>query len=71
MKIRKPRSPLKKMQSKAKRSVKKAVVPGYGKGGASLMKNPAKTIVKKTTGQPISKKSNKGSIGWLIKKLLR
>lgn len=71
MKMRKPRSPLKKMQSKAKRKMKKAIVPGYGKGGASLMKNPTKTIVKKVSGQPITKKSKKGSLSWLIKKLLK
>lgn len=60
MKIRKPRSPLKKIQSQAKRSVKKAVVPGYGKGGASAMKNPAKFVAKKVTGQPLTKKKKKG-----------
>lgn len=59
MKIRKPRSPLKKIQSKAKRSIKKAVVPGYGKGGATAMKNPAKFIAKKLTGQPLSKNKKK------------
>ena len=59
MKIKKPKSPLKKMQSQAKRSVKKAVVPGYGKGGASAMKSPLKTAVKKATGQPLSKPKKK------------
>lgn len=60
MKIKKMRSPLKKMQSKAKRSVKKAVVPGYGKGGATAMKNPVKFIAKKVTGQPLAKSKKKG-----------
>lgn len=59
MKIRKPRSPLKKIQSKAKRSIKKAAVPGYGKGGAAAMKDPAKFIAKKLTGQPLSPKKKK------------
>lgn len=71
MKIRKPRSPLKKMQSKAKRKMKKAIVPGYGKGGVAMMNNPTKTIAKKALGQPVSKKSKKGSLSWLIKKLLK
>ena len=48
------------MQSKAKRSVKKAVVPGYGKGGASALKDPVKFATKKVTGQPLSKKKKKG-----------
>lgn len=59
MKLKKPRSPLKKLQSKAKRSVKKAVVPGYGKGGATAI-NPAKFVAKKVTGQPLSKPKKKG-----------
>ncbi|PIC71377.1 hypothetical protein CSV77_04940 [Sporosarcina sp. P16b] len=60
MKLKKPRSPLKKIQSQAKRSVKKAVVPGYGKGGSTAMKNPAKYAAKKVTGQPLSKPKKKG-----------
>jgi len=60
LKFKKPRSPLKKIQSQAKRSVKKAVVPGYGKGGVAAMKSPAKFIVKKVTGQPLSKPKKKG-----------
>lgn len=51
---------MKKIQSQAKRSVKKAVVPGYGKGGASALKNPTKYVAKKVTGQPLSKKKKKG-----------
>ena len=60
MKFKTPRSPLKKIQSQAKRSVKKAVVPGYGKGGATAIKNPAKFIAKKVTGQPLAKPKKKG-----------
>lgn len=59
MKFKKPRSPMKKMQSKAKRSVKKAVVPGYGKGGATALKDPVKFATKKATGQPLAKKKKK------------
>lgn len=60
MKFKKPRSPLKKIQSQAKRSVKKVVVPGYGKGGASALKDPVKFATKKVTGKPLSKKKKKG-----------
>jgi len=56
VKFKKPRSPLKKIQSQAKRSVKKVVVPGYGKGGVTATKDPAK----KVTGQPLSKSKKKG-----------
>jgi hypothetical protein len=51
---------MKKIQSKAKRSVKKAVVPGYGKGGASALKSPTKFVAKKVTGQPLSNKKKTG-----------
>ena len=67
MKIRKPRSPLKKLQSKAKRSVKKAIVPGYGKGGATAIKDPLKFIRKKATGQPLAKTKKKKSFFSLFK----
>lgn len=67
MKIRKPRSPLKKIQSKAKSSIKKAVVPGYGKGGATAIKDPAMFIAKKLTGKPLSKKKKKKSFLSLFK----
>ena len=60
LKFKKPRSPLKKIQSRAKSSVKKAVVPGYGKGGASAFKDPVKFSTKKITGQPLSNKKKKG-----------
>lgn len=60
LKFKKPRSPLKKIQSKAKKSVKKSVVPGYGKGGASALKDPVKYATKKATGQPLTKRKKKG-----------
>lgn len=60
LKFKKPRSPLKKIQSQAKRSVKKAVVPGYGKGGSTAMKDPAKYVTKNVIGQPLSKPKKKG-----------
>jgi hypothetical protein len=60
LKFKKPRSPMKKIQSQAKRSVKKAVVPGYGKGGASAIKNPTNFVAKKVTGRPLSKKKKTG-----------
>ncbi|WP_168927285.1 hypothetical protein [Oceanobacillus profundus] len=60
MKIRKPRSPISKAKSSVKRSVKKSVTPGYGKGGATALSNPKKYIKKKATGQPLTKKKKKG-----------
>lgn len=56
---------MKKIQSQAKRTVKKATVPGYGKGGASAMKNPTKYVAKKVTGQPLSKKKKTGFFSFL------
>lgn len=32
---------------KAKRSIKKAVIPGYGKKGMGLLKNPKKAVYNK------------------------
>lgn len=60
MKFKKPRSPLSKVKSNYKRKVKKAVVPGYGKGGATAIKDPKKYIKNKVTGQPLSKKKKTG-----------
>lgn len=67
VKLRKPRSPLKKIQTKAKKSLKKAVVPGYGKGGATAIKDPAKFITKKLSGQPLSKTKKKKGFFSLFK----
>lgn len=36
---------------KAKRSIKKAVSPGYGKKGAGLVKNPKKAVYNKAYGK--------------------
>ncbi|MBO0993469.1 hypothetical protein [Bacillus sp. SD088] len=55
MKFKKPRSPLKKIQAQAKKSVRKNIVPGYVKGGATALKDPIKYATKKATGQPLSK----------------
>ena len=41
------RSPISKVKSKAKRKVKKAVVPGYGKKGTGIIKNPKKAAYNK------------------------
>lgn len=60
MKFRKPRSPLSIAKSNIKRKAKKAVIPGYGKGGGTAISNPKKYIKKKVTGQPLSKKKKKG-----------
>ena len=42
-----------KTTGKAKRAIKKAVLPGYGKKGAGLVKNPARSaknkVYKKTS----------------------
>lgn len=56
MKIKKPRSPISKAKSSVKRTVKKSVIPGYGKGGATVLGNPKKYIKKKILGQSLSKK---------------
>jgi len=58
MKFKKPRSPISKAKSTMKRSVKKSVTPGYGKGGATAFSNPKKYVKKKALGQPLSKKKN-------------
>ncbi|MFK4897348.1 hypothetical protein [Lactococcus petauri] len=34
---------------KAKRKIKKALIPGYGKKGMGFIKNPKKSVYKKTT----------------------
>lgn len=60
MKFRKPRSPISKAKSNLKRKTKKAVIPGYGKGGGTALSNPKKYIKKKALGQPLSKKKKKG-----------
>lgn len=51
-----PRSPVSKAKSSMKRRVKKTVVPGYGKGGATAFSNPKKYVKKKALGQSLSKK---------------
>ncbi len=56
VKFKKPRSPISKAKSSVKRSVKKSVVPGYGKGGGTAISNPKKYVKKKATGQPLSNK---------------
>lgn len=56
--VRKPtyRSPLSKAKSKAKRQVKKAVVPGYGQKGTGALKDPKKAAYNKAY--------NKTSCSW-------
>lgn len=56
LKFKMPKSPVSKAKSNIKRSVKKSVVPGYGKGGGTALSNPKKYVKKKTTGQPLSNK---------------
>ena len=34
---------------KAKRAIKKAIIPGYGKKGTGMIKNPRKAVYNKTT----------------------
>lgn len=60
MKFKKPRSPISKAKSNLKRKAKKAIVPGYGKGGATALSDPKKYIKKKALGKPLSKKKKKG-----------
>lgn len=47
MKFKKPRSPISKVKSSVKKSVKKTVIPGYGKGGVTALSNPKKYVKKK------------------------
>jgi len=56
LKFKMPKSPVSKAKSKMKRKVKKAVIPGYGKGGAIAFSNPKKYVKKKALGKPLSKK---------------
>lgn len=60
MKFKKPRSPLSKAKTRAKRKAKKAIIPKYGKGGGTAVSNPKKFIKKKALGRPLSKKKKKG-----------
>lgn len=47
--MRKPtyRSPISRAKSNAKRKMKKAIIPGYGKKGTGIIKDPEKAIYNK------------------------
>lgn len=60
MRIRKPRSPISKAKSNLKRNAKKAVIPGYGKGGATAFYEPEKYIKKKGLRKPLFKMKKTG-----------